>query len=490
MGFEIYDYVFAIVFCIAVAIFLYAKRKNLKREGIMFLYRTQLGVKFIDYIGTKFKRTLGFLQYAIIGTGFVLMAGVIYLITKSVVLYVTHPILVTKIIKAPPIAPVIPYFPKIFGMQKFFPEFPFTSFLISFLVVAFVHEFSHGIFMRFHNIRIKSTGMVFLGPILGAFVEQDDKDMVKRSKIAQMSVLGAGVFANLITAGIFFLLWMGLFYPTFSPVGSTFDMYMLAPVNTSHISLVGGITLDNPTSESLIKTLNQNSNNIVYEFEIEEEGKDLKFMKILADDKTYYMTLEVFKEQLAYNTGLVGLYPDLPAIKSKLKGTIIAINENTITGYNDMSKIMSTFKPGDEITLKTLYKGETIDYNLKLGSDPNNSSRAVLGVANRKAQLNIAETFAIFKEKYTEYQSNNDFLEFLYYLVFWVFLINLLVGFFNMLPVSILDGGRFFYLTLWGITKKEKIAKKLYWWTGAIILSGFVLMLIFYAIGMIAGSFF
>jgi tryptophan-rich sensory protein len=83
MGFEIYDLVFAIVFCIAVALFLYYKRKNLKREGIMFLYRTQLGVKFIDFVGTRFKRTLGFLQYVIIGLGYLLMAGVLYLITKS-----------------------------------------------------------------------------------------------------------------------------------------------------------------------------------------------------------------------------------------------------------------------------------------------------------------------------------------------------------------------------------------------------------------------
>ncbi len=30
----------------------------------------------------------------------------------------------------------------------------------------------------------------------------------------------------------------------------------------------------------------------------------------------------------------------------------------------------------------------------------------------------------------------------------------------NMLPVGIFDGGRFFYLTILAITKKEKIAKK------------------------------
>jgi membrane-associated protease RseP (regulator of RpoE activity) len=39
-------------------------------------------------------------------------------------------------------------------------------------------------------------------------------------------------------------------------------------------------------------------------------------------------------------------------------------------------------------------------------------------------------------------------------------MINLFVGLFNMLPLGILDGGRFFYLAILTITKKESLAKK------------------------------
>ena len=43
--------------------------------------------------------------------------------------------------------------------------------------------------------------------------------------------------------------------------------------------------------------------------------------------------------------------------------------------------------------------------------------------------------------------------------LWWIALINLLVALFNMLPLGILDGGRFFYLTIFSITKSEKAAK-------------------------------
>ena len=60
---------------------------------------------------------------------------------------------------------------------------------------------------------------------------------------------------------------------------------------------------------------------------------------------------------------------------------------------------------------------------------------------------------------------------------FWIFLINLAVGFFNMLPFTILDGGRFFYLTVLGITKNEKITRKVYKGVGWMILALLILMM-------------
>jgi regulator of sigma E protease len=51
---------------------------------------------------------------------------------------------------------------------------------------------------------------------------------------------------------------------------------------------------------------------------------------------------------------------------------------------------------------------------------------------------------------------------FLYYLIWWLILVNVSVAVMNMIPVGIFDGGRFFYLTIWGITGKEKAGEIAY----------------------------
>ena len=156
MAFETYDIILLILFVLFASFFLYLKRNNLKKEGILLLYRTKWGIKLINSVGRKYQRTLKALSYAAIFIGYILMIMIIYLIVDSVYLYFTSSIAET--IKAPPITPLIPYFPQIFGLQSFFPPFYFIYFITSILIVATVHEFSHGIFAKRYGIRIKSTG--------------------------------------------------------------------------------------------------------------------------------------------------------------------------------------------------------------------------------------------------------------------------------------------------------------------------------------------
>ena len=49
---------------------------------------------------------------------------------------------------------------------------------------------------------------------------------------------------------------------------------------------------------------------------------------------------------------------------------------------------------------------------------------------------------------------------FIYDLLWWLIIISISVALVNMLPVGIFDGGRFFYITVLAMTKKEKVAKK------------------------------
>jgi len=75
MNFIKYDIILLILFVLFVSLFLYRNRKNLKRDGLLFLYKTKWGIKLIDKTAKKFPKTLKNLSYVSIGVGYLLMAG-------------------------------------------------------------------------------------------------------------------------------------------------------------------------------------------------------------------------------------------------------------------------------------------------------------------------------------------------------------------------------------------------------------------------------
>ena len=78
----IYDIGFLIIFSLFVFLFLHKRRKNLKKEGIMYLYRTRVGIKFIDYVGTKYKKFLTVYAFLGVVVGYLLMASMIWFLYK------------------------------------------------------------------------------------------------------------------------------------------------------------------------------------------------------------------------------------------------------------------------------------------------------------------------------------------------------------------------------------------------------------------------
>ena len=357
MSFIVYDVAFLIFFCLISGIFLYKSRKNLKKEGIMYLYRTQLGIKFIEWFAKKNAKWLKPLQYFVIAVGYVLMGFVLYLMIDSVYIYIKYPI-VSQVIKAPPIFPIFPYFNKFFGLSSFFPDLYFTYFIVAIAVLAVFHEFAHGIFARLNKVRIKSTGFGFLGPLLadlviakvtkarksfrnylivillivliaiiakswiillfvivpflGAFVEQNDKDMDKASKTGQLAILGAGVFTNILLAGVLLGLFWIFFLGAFQPLGVSFGDYAADSINVSQISFI-----DNNS----IISINNNS-----------------FVKIVANNATYYTTAYVLKQTIDNNLSYLGAYEDTPAFNSGLRGTITEFDGKKVS-----SRITTSF---------------------------------------------------------------------------------------------------------------------------------------------------
>ncbi len=442
MSFIIYDLTLLVFFAIFIAIFLYSNKKNLQKEGLLFLYKAGWGIKLIDKVGIKYQKVLRVLSYISIGIGYFLMATMIYLFGRIVYIYITMPSIV-KAIKVPPIMPLIPY------VDRFIPglpEFYFTYWIVILAIIAVTHEFAHGIFAAANKVRIKSTGFgffpFFLPVFLAAFVELDEEKMQKKSKFSQMAVLSAGTFANVLTAIVFFGLLLVFFSLMFTPAGVMFNSYATAIVPISNIDSIEGVNLIDYDYEEVLNLVNL-------------EGHS----EIKVDDEIYLGV-----KDFSNDGNLVLLYYDAPAINEKLKGAIFEINGNKVVSREELRDELIKYSAGEEVLIKT--KGdEILEYEITLGENPYSES-GWLGIEfiepTRTGVLGkIYGWVGSFKETHTYYEPKYDgWSDFFYNLLWWLVLISLSVALVNMLPVGIFDGGRFFYLTVLGITKSKKIANR------------------------------
>jgi len=448
MNFIVLDISLLVIFVIFISLFLYIKRKNLKKEGLLFLYRTTWGVKLINKVGGKYKKTLSFLSYISIGIGYILMVSMLYLFGKIIYIYMVYPQIVRDI-KVPPITPLIPYLPQVFKLD-FLPPFYFTYWIVILAIIAITHEFMHGIFMRRYDIKIKSTGFGFFPfffPIFpAAFVEQDEKSMEKSGSFNQMAVLAAGTFANLLTAILFFgVIWI-FFTTAFAPMGAEFNTYSYSVVGLYGITSVNNILLENSTYENLLALSKEDGLN-----EVKISGK------------TYLITKASLEEQKDIEDYLI-LYDDSPAIRNEISGAIIKINGIAIKDWDSFGEEISKYSPEDNITITTKENNIIEDYEITLGKNPENPEKAWVGVGYMEQKRSglmgkIVNTLSSFKKNHVYYEPRFEAGLFIYNMLWWIILISLSVALINMLPMGIFDGGRFFYLTILSLTKSKRKAE-------------------------------
>jgi membrane-associated protease RseP (regulator of RpoE activity) len=473
MSFLIYDLIFLAFFLIVFSILLYVRRKNLKREGILYLYRTRWGIKLINYIGNKYKRTLKALSYVSVALGYVLMIGVFYLIYTIIKIYFFSPSIV-RAIKVPPIMPLIPYLPQVFKLE-FLPPFYFTYWIVIIAVIAISHEFAHGIFMRRYNIKIKSTGFAFFPyffPIFpAAFVEQDEKSMNKSKKFEQMAILGAGTFANILTAILFLGILLLFFSLAFAPSGIMFDTYATSSIAIAGISSINNMQLNNASYDLILEVMN-------------EEGLN----EIVVENTVYLSTKEMVENQEEGEN--IFVYNSAPAIKENLSSIITEINRIKINSIDGLIEELSKYDIGEEINVTTMVEGGVVEKTLVLEEHPEASGTAWLGIGFISRQetgiLRIIMNTLSFKESNVYYQPKlGEISIFIYNLLWWLVIVSISVALINMLPVGIFDGGKFFYLTILALTKSEKTAKRFFIFSTQFFIFILILLLIFWGISFI-----
>ena len=196
-----YQTIAAIIFLAILTIFVFLKRKNLDTKQIIpyflyfSMYRTKWGLKLMNSMAKRHRKLMLYIGYFGVFIGFLGMILISYGLISNIYVLFTEPE------AAPGVGLVLPFKAKgIFFV-------PFFYWIISIFVIAAVHEFSHGLIARAHDLKVKSSGFAFVGlivPIIpAAFVEPDEKELRKRPYKEQLSVFAAGHLANIATAFLF-----------------------------------------------------------------------------------------------------------------------------------------------------------------------------------------------------------------------------------------------------------------------------------------------
>lgn len=111
-----------------------------------------------------------------------------------------------------------------------------------------------------------------------------------------------------------------------------------------------------------------------------------------------------------------------------------AIDDHKINDSKSYSSVVSSFKPGDNVTVHT----DQGDYSVVLGKNPNNDSVGFFGIQAVKHFELIDNSLGPLPWVLFE----------LLDLFQWVFMLNLGIGLFNLLPIKPLDGGHMLEILL------------------------------------------
>lgn len=464
MSVIVYDLVLLVAFVSLVSIFLYKNKKNLNKEGLLILYRTNWGIKLINKVGKENPRLMKFLSYVVIVTGYILMGVGLYFVWKIVWLYVTR-LDVVSAIKVPPIMPLVPYLPKMFKLN-WLPDFYFIYWIVILAIVAITHEFAHGIFAAYHKIDVKKTGFgffpFFFPVFLAAFVELDEKKMQKEGVFKQLSILGAGTFANVLTAIVAFVLMVGFFVVAFTPSGVVFDSYAYEVIPTESIS---GI-------------IDSNGNY----FESFDENIESERILFSAGGREFVATSSMIHGRLDVDGKEVMIaYHNAPALKSNLSGAIAEINGEKISSLDSLNNELSKCEIGELVRVKTILDEERV-YEIVLEENPNKEGSAWLGVGFINEGDGLLQKINSYKKKNVYYTARfGELSGFIYNLLWWTLLISISVAIVNMIPAGIFDGGRFFYLSIFALTKNKKFAEKCFSFVTYLFLFLIFLIMFFWA---------
>ncbi len=167
--------------------------------GIVLMIRTQRGQRLLDRLAKprKFWRAYGEVSLWVCS---IAMLGVALLVVLA---------FVTSLLNPPTASP--PSASELVAVPGINPVIPLGWGALAFIVSLVIHEFGHGLLARGHGMRVRSFGLLQLGPLpLGAFAEPQSDELMRAPRRERLRMFAAGPATNLFAAFVMLMLLGGL----------------------------------------------------------------------------------------------------------------------------------------------------------------------------------------------------------------------------------------------------------------------------------------
>ncbi|MEM3736939.1 MAG: site-2 protease family protein [Candidatus Bathyarchaeia archaeon] len=180
---------FAIFLLFWLMVYYVGKSYKLSSRGIdikplVLIFRTKRANKFLELGARKFRRVIPIYSDISIALAVGMMAYGAYALISNIASFFIQQT----------ISPVFPAIPFITIKLESLPYF-----ILSLALIVVLHECAHGITAHHEGIQVKSTGVILVGVIPGAFVEPDESNFNRATRRKRLRVLAVGSSINLIS---------------------------------------------------------------------------------------------------------------------------------------------------------------------------------------------------------------------------------------------------------------------------------------------------
>jgi len=330
------------------------------------------------------------------------------------------------------------------------PMIPLGWGAMAFIVALVIHEFGHGLLARAHGMRIRSFGLLQLGPLpLGAFAEPQYQELHKAPRKERMRMFAAGPATNLFAAFICMLLLGGL---AANFTSTTENPHVIGVIKDAGADEAGMQPWDSIVQidgvdvygvEGFQTILQNYQANDTITIEVMHQNGSTESLELLLTDKyDYYLELGASKSYI-------------DAMGFQQGDAFVGVN-GISEGTQGIDRLAGPFSPRFEgsVLFRAAY---TPGYVLNMMIIP----FELQGVS----MYPVEEAMLIPTEGILGDTLGLNGLLFFVNFFFWLMWVNILLGFTNLIPMVPFDGGHLFKDWIKGsLNRVKRIGKKTKLW--------------------------